>query len=267
MQAKPLENSMSARNTRAAGRSSGRWGSTVAAMRPRDIVLAVLLLGSVWGMVEVVLGGAIKQAGLPHRVAIVAGLGMGIMGIGLGAFRRVYMLPLIALVAVCVKQLVVPILHVPLLCKANSCLAVLIEGGALAGLVAAAGSRLTGRDSNPDVGRGVGRGQWLTAAVVAGGAALLASGAFHTAGMRVAPCDHLLSYNRALGLLTYVTTRGSFWAVSSAVFFPLGYVLGLRLEDSVAAARRGRPALYYLAAALCVAACWGASAVAISAGL
>jgi hypothetical protein len=200
-------------------------------------------------------------------VAIVTGLGMGIMGIGLGAFRRVYMLPVIALVAVCVKQLVVPILHVPLLCKANSCLAVLIEGSALAGLVAVVGSRLAGRKSNPDPGGRARRGQWVTAAAVAGGAALLASGAFHAAGMRVAPCDHLLSYNRALGLLTYVTTRGSFWAVSSAAFFPLGYALGLRLEDPVAASRRSRPALYYLASALCVTACWGASAVAISAGL
>jgi hypothetical protein len=236
-------------------------------MRPLDIVLAVVLLGSVWGMVEVVLGGAIKQAGLPHRVAIVTGLGMGIMGVGLGAFRRLYMLPLIAVVAVCVKQLVVPILHLPFLCKANSCLALLIEGGALAGMLAIAGPRLTRREASPDGAGGVRRGQWITAAAVGGCAALIASGAFHAAGMRVAPCDHLLSYNRALGLLTYMATRGSFWAVSSAVLFPLGYLLGLRLEDSVAVAHRSRPALYYLATALCVAACWGASALAISAGL
>jgi len=236
-------------------------------VRPRDIALAVVLLGSVWGMAEVVLGGVMHQVGLPHRVAIVTGLGMGIMGLGLGAFRRVYMLPLIALVVVCVRQLAVPILHVPLFCKANSCLAVLIEGGALAGLAALAGSRLAGRESNPDGSGGMRRGQWITAAAVGGCAALVASGAFHAAGMRVAPCDHLLSYNRAFGLVTYVATRGSFWAISSAALFPLGYLLGLRLADPAAAFRRSRPALYYAASALCAALCWGASAVAISAGL
>ncbi len=247
-------------------RGSGDRSNAVA-VRPRDIALMILLLGSVWGLVEVLFGGAMKQAGFPHRVAIVTGLGMGIMGIGLGAFRRVYMLPFIALIAVCIKQLIIPILHVPFLCKANSCLAVLIEGSALAGLVALVGSRLTGRDSSSEDGRGMRKGHWMAAAAVGGCAALLASGAFHAAGMRVAPCDHLLSYNRALGLLTYVATRGSFWAASSAALFPAGYLLGLRLEDSVEAVQRSRPALYYLAATLCVVACWGASAIAISVGL
>ena len=265
MQARQIEGGRVSSDAREPGRSNGRRGAAV--MRPRDIALAVLLLGSVWGAVEVVLGGAMHQAGVPHRVAIVAGLGMAIMGIGLGAFRRVYMLPLIALVVVCVRQLAVPILHVPFVCKANSCLAVVIESCALAGLVGLAGSRLTGRASGPGSGGSMTRGQWTTAAVVGGCAALLASGVFHTAGMRVAPCDHLLSYNRALGLVTYMATRGSFWAISSAALFPLGYLLGLRLEESVAAVPRSRPALYYLASALCVVTCWGASAVAISAGL
>jgi len=243
-----------------------KGGEADSALRPRDVALVIVLLGSIWGLVEVVLGGAMNQAGAPHRVAIVTGLGMGIMGLGFGAFRRAYMLPLIALVVVGVRQLAVPILNVPLFCKANSCLAVLIEAGALAGLVAVAGSRLNGRESL-DRGKSFGRGQWLTAALVGGCAALVASGAFHTAGMRVAPCQHLLSFNRAYGLISYVATRGSFWGVSSAVLFPIGYLTGLRLEDPAAALRRTRPALYYATSALCAAVCLGASAVAISAGL
>ncbi len=239
---------------------------TKSGVRPRDIALAVVLLGSVWGVLEVLLGGVMNQVGVPHRVAIVTGLGMAVMGLGLGAFRRVYMLPLIALVVVCVRQLAVPILHVPLFCKANSCLAVMIEAGALAGLVAVAGSRLTGRGSASTTG-GLGKGQWLTAAAVGGCAALVASGAFHAAGMRVAPCEHLLSYNRAYGLITYVATRGSFWALSSAVMFPLGFLAGLRMEEPAAAFRRTRSVLYYAASALCAAVCVGASALAISAGL
>jgi hypothetical protein len=240
---------------------------TESAVRPRDVALAIVLLGSVWGMVEVVLGGVMNQLGAPHRVAIVTGLGMAIMGLGLGAFRRVYMLPLMALVVVCVRQLAVPILHIPLFCKANSCLAVLIEAGTLGGLAALAGGRLTGSRPTSDGKTGMRRGQWMTAAAVGGCAALVASGVFHAAGMRVAPCEHLLSYNRAYGLLTYVATRGSFWAVSSAALFPLGLLAGLRLKDPVAALRHARPALYYSASAVCAAICWGASAVAISVGL
>ena len=244
-----------------------KGSGTGSAARPRDVALAIVLLGSVWAMVEVVFGGVMNQVGVPHRVAIVTGLGMAIMGLGLGAFRQAYMLPLIALVVVFVRQLAVPILHVPLFCKANSCLAVLIEAGALAGLVAVMGSRLTGRESTSDGKAGMRRSQWMTAAAVGGCAALVASGVFHAAGMRVAPCEHLLSYNRAYGLLTYVATRGSFWAISSAALFPVGLLVGLRLEDPVAAFRRTRPALYYATSVVCAAVCWGASAVAISAGM
>ncbi|MBN1504252.1 MAG: hypothetical protein JW952_04235, partial [Candidatus Eisenbacteria bacterium] len=176
MQAEPLKVDRSESGARERGGLTGRHGT---ALRPRDMLLAVLLLGSVWGMVEVVLGGALHLADAPHRVAIVTGLGMGIMGVGLGAFRRVYMLPLIALVVVAVRQLAVPILHVPFVCHANSCLAILIEGCALAGVVAAAGSRLTGQPPSPGVPAAVPRARWISAAVVGGCAALLASGVFH----------------------------------------------------------------------------------------
>lgn len=237
-------------------------GESTPRIRPIDVLLAVALLGSVWGVIEVVVGGAIREAGLPYRTATVTGLGMATMGLALGVFRRLYMLPLIALVAVCVKQLVVPILHLPFFCNANSLLAVLIEGGALAGVfalvssgaqrkVTSSGTRLTGL---------------ILLGTVGGFSALVASGAFHFAGMKVAPCQHLLAYNRPLGLIEYMAFRGSMWAAFSAVLFPAGYLSGLRLRDSVLGLGTSRPLAYYAACLASVALCWAVSAVAISAG-
>jgi len=231
--------------------------------RAVDVLIAIALLGSIWGFIEVVVGGAIKAGGFPHRTAVVTGLGFATMGIALGVFRRPLMLPVMAVVAVCVKQLVVPILHLPFFCDANSLLAVGIDGAAVAGIFTIA----RGSADRKMGARGTGIAGWLLLGAVGASSALLASGAFHTLGMKVAPCQHLLSYNRPLGLLEYMAFRGSIWAAFSAVLFPVGYLSGLRIKDSVLDLGVRRPALYYATFIASVAACWIVSAVAIFAGL
>jgi hypothetical protein len=234
-----------------------------ARIRAVDVLIAIALLGSIWGFVEVVVGGAIKAGGLPHRTAVVTALGFATMGIALGVFRRPLMLPLMAVVAVCVKQLVVPILHLPFFCDANSLLAVGIDGVAVAGIFTLARGSADKKVGPP----GTGITGWLLLGAVGASSALLASGAFHTLGMKVAPCQHLLSYNRSLGLLEYMAFRGSIWAAFSAVLFPVGYLSGLRIKDSVLDLGVRRPGVYYATSIASVVACWIVSAIAISAGL
>lgn len=218
-----------------------------------DIFTAIAVLGSLWGLSEVVLGGAMAVAKFPYRAAILTGIGMGIMGIAIGAFRRPVMLGGVALVAILCKQLVVPILHVSVMCKANSCLAVMLEGLALAGVVFLAGRRLD-------------RGH-LARVVSGASAALLAAAAFYFAGMRLAPCQYLLSFNRPGGLLAFLAAEGLPWAVFSSLLFPAGYWLGAQLRDAVLAPEARKPSLYYIASAALVAVSWIASAIAIAAGL
>ncbi|KPJ59293.1 MAG: hypothetical protein AMJ46_11650 [Latescibacteria bacterium DG_63] len=225
-------------------------------VRTADIVIAVLVLGSLWGVVEIILGGALKAWGISYRTGILTGVGMGIMGIGLalflGVLRRPLMLLGIAVVAVLCKQLVVPILHISVMCKANSCLAVMLQGSALAGVAAVLGRRLE-------------KGFLVQMAGVAS-AALLARGTFYFAGLKLAPCPHLLSFAYAGGFVDYMATNGLAWAGFSAMLFPLGYRAGTLLRDPVVALGLRKPALYYSTSVLAIVCCWVASAVAISTG-
>jgi len=180
------------------------------------------------------------------------GLGIGIMAVALAVFRKPLMLIGIAFMAVAVRQLAVPIFHLPFMCKANSCLAVVLAGSALMGTAAVAGRRLS-------------RGN-VPRAAVGFSAGLLAGVGFYFIGMRVAPCPYLLSFNHAGGLIAFTKAEGMIWAALGALFCPLGYRVGERLEGKVFDLRMKSPAAYYVASGVGVAACWVLSGFAIASG-
>jgi hypothetical protein len=163
------------------------------------------------------------------------------------------MLLAIAAVAVGVRQLSVPILHLSTFCKANSSLAVLLGGAALTGAAAIGGRRLE---------------SGIRSRVAAGFAAgLAAATSFYFIGMRVAPCRYLLSFNGPGGFVAFLRAEGLIWAALCAVLFPVGYRVGESLRDRVFDLRAARPALYYMASITLVICCWGISAIAIARGL
>ena len=219
----------------------------------REILLGILLLGSIWGFLEVVLGGGMRVAGIPYKGDVLTGLGIGCMAVAFAVYRRAALLIAVAVVAVAMKQLAVPILQLPLICKANSCLAVTLGGSALAGSVAVAGRRLN-RGSLPRAATGFSAG-------------LLAATGFYFIGMHVAPCRYLLSFNRPGGFAAFMLAEGLIWAAMGALFFPVGYRVGERLESRLVDLRIRRPAFYYLSSAGAIACCWIASAIAIARGL
>lgn len=218
-----------------------------------DILTAVLVLGTFWGFSEVVLGEAIRTWGVPYRAGILTGIGMGIMGAALGYGRRVLPLLGIALIAMAAHQLAVPVLKCSVLCRANSCAAVLLQSGALCAAAAITGQRLHGS--------GVAR------LVIPVSAALAAAGAFYFAGMRLSPCAYLLSFNHPGGLLSFLGAEGLPWAVFSGILFPASYLLGNRLTGALPALKRARPAAYYITAAACLVGCYASIfAVILTAG-
>ena len=221
--------------------------------QPVDVLIVIIVIGSLLGLSEVVLNGAIRAAGLPYRAGILTGVGIGLMGIALGVLRKPFALLGIALVAILCKQLIVPILHISLMCKANSCLAVMLEGLSLTGIVSLAGRRL-------DRSR-------LSQIASGGSAALLAAAAFYFIGMRVAPCRYLLSFNRPGGFTAFLAVEGLVWVIFSATLFPVGYWVGARLRDTVLAMGTRKPFFYYTTSGALVVCCWVASAFAIAAGL
>jgi hypothetical protein len=219
----------------------------------REVLLGILLLGSIWGFLEVVLGGGMQAVGIPYKGDVLTGLGIGTMAIAFALYRRASLLIAVALVAVALKQLAVPILHLQFICKANSCLAVTLGGCALAGSVAIAGRRLE---------RGI-----LPRAAAGFSAGLLAGAGFYFIGMHVAPCRYLLSFNRPGGFAAFMLAEGLIWAALGAVFFPVGYRVGQRLESRLPDLRARRPAFYYLSSTVAIACCWVIGAIAIARGL
>lgn len=219
----------------------------------RDLLIALLVIGSVWGFLEVVLGGAMKAGNIPYKGDVLTGLGMMLMGIAVAMYRKPIMLLAIAAVAVGVRQLSMPILHLSTFCKANSCVAVLLGGAALAGASALMGRRLK---------RGL--GSRLATGFAAG---LAAATSFFFIGMRVAPCRYLLSFNRPGGFVAFLQAEGLIWAALCALLFPVGYRVGESLRGRVFDFRVTRPAFYYMASVTLIICCWGVSAIAIARGL
>lgn len=214
-----------------------------------DILIMVLVLGTLWGFSEVVLSDAIKIWGIPFRAGILTGIGMGIMGIALGFNKKVLPLIGITLVTILAKQLVIPVLQCSVLCKANSCAAVFLQGGVLCGAAAIAGQKL--HNLKP--------ARFITPV----SAALVAAGAFYFIGMRLAPCPYLLSFNHPGGLLSFYGAEGLSWAIFSGILFPTGYKLGAVLKNTIPVIKAAKPAAYYITAASCLICCYTAITAAI----
>jgi hypothetical protein len=222
------------------------------ALGARNIAAAVLVLGSLWGVAEVVLNDAIRAADLPFRAGALTGVGMLAMGLLIGYARRPLAVLGVPAVAVLVKQMVVPILGASVLCKANSCIAVLFEAAVLAG---AAGLAMRGLGRSPILRAGTGAGAGLLSAVP-----------FYFVGLAVAPCAYLMSFDRAGGFAAFMVQEGLVWAAFSAVLFPVGFALGARVRDPLGAFAARRPIAYCGAALGVAAVCWIAAALNILAG-
>jgi len=150
--------------------------SASAPVSKKTVALVILVVGSAWGFLEVVLGGAMKSASIPYKGDLLTGLGIGLIALAAAALARPLAGLGIAAIAVAVKQLAVPILGLSSFCGANSCLAVGLTGGAVAALAALASRRL---------GRGV-----LPRVAVGAVAGLASAVGFYWLGMRLAPCPY-----------------------------------------------------------------------------
>ncbi|MBL7033257.1 MAG: hypothetical protein ISR91_03855, partial [Candidatus Delongbacteria bacterium] len=54
----------------------------------KTAILTILLLASLWGLIEVSLAPWLREVALPWRAALLCGLGMGLAGVALGLYRR-----------------------------------------------------------------------------------------------------------------------------------------------------------------------------------
>jgi len=227
--------------------------SKVNTFKISDLVMGIILFGSLWGLSEAVIGDLIRTTGIPFRAGILTGIGIGILGAALGLYRMPAVLPLIALTTALSKQLVVPILGFSLLCKANSCAALLLLGFSVTGMTFLTGSHLK-------------RSTFLRAATALS-AVLIAAFAFYFIGMRLAPCAYLLSFAGAGGLQSFMFREGLVWALFAALLFPAGYRLGERMRDDIVSLRVQKPAWFYATSGVLIAGSWLALVLSIATGM
>jgi hypothetical protein len=178
-------------------------------------LLNSIVLGALLALAEVLLGGFIRNAGLP-RSPLVSGFGFAVMAVGLAVFKQARIIFGIAVMAVLGKWLSVPLLGLPIFCQANAHLAVLLNGACLFAGVSLFRKRLSGN--------------WKQQGAIAGFSAMAAGTAFFALARFWTPCRHLLSFRYAGGTATYLLTRVAPAILLAAVFFPLGYALGRKLE-------------------------------------
>ncbi len=206
-----------------------------------DGIILALVLGSLWGLCESVFGNVSRAAGIPFRGGMLTGIGMMLMGFGFGIMRRPLPAMFVALVAAATMQLSVPVLHCSFLCKANSGLAVMLHGGMLAGCLSLYGRR---------------RARTSSGYALAGfSAAMLSSLVFYFAGMRLAPCAYLLSYNVDGGLVRFLFREGAVWGAFSALLLPAGVMAGSRAAAALYSWKIHRPGVMYGASLASIAVC------------
>ncbi len=192
--------------------------------KPRDekisktaVLLAVIAMGTVCGVIEVAGKQFLHQINFPYTSAILVGLCFGIIGIGLAVIRKPIIIIVMAAVAVICKQLVVPILGVSLMCKANACVAVMLEYGSLAAIAAITMGRMK-KNVNMRI-------------LTAGTAAFLGAATYFFIGMHVKPCPYMLSFNVSGGFVKFLTVEGLIWAAFAAIMFPFGWTVGEKLRE------------------------------------
>lgn len=219
----------------------------------QGILWLAVVVGSLWAFSEVVFGAGIRAAGIPFRAGILTGIGAGLCGFALAVSLNPIVLVLVTLTAVLSRLSAAAVLHLPVPCVANSSLAVGLEGLCLAGVMAG----IAGRVQRSPYLRFVG----------AGAAMALAAGVFLFAGMKLAPCAYLSSFNRPNGFGAFMAREGLVWAACSAALFPLGYQLGARFRTRLINLPEQHSALYYTVATVASVVCWGACLAVIAAGL
>ncbi len=229
--------------------------------------VGVLIFGSIWGFLESTVGGALRLGFGPFFKSqlhicpcplIAAAVGFPVMAAALAIYKKPTMLVGMGLVAASFSWLVIPIQNVPAFTTpfttypiVNPTVAIVLSSITFS-LVASL----------------VGRKMVLSTPTLAGVGALsaiLSSIAFiYIVVYLGAP---ILAVTGLSGPLAYVVTNGAIWAALSAAMLPLGYTAGLRLQLSVSPLFKIRPWLYRVGPLAVLVLCWGASVVAVAAGL
>ena len=228
--------------------NKSKWGEGTV-----HILIGILVFGSIWGFFEATLGGFLHMIIFPNKGAIMAGIGMAIMGSALAIYKKPSMLPGIGAVAAAFKLLSVVFYGWPpaSIHIINPAMAIFLESLAFGIAAIFLLNKLAAKDTLARVGTGVlagfiGATTWVYFAIYVMNAPAYARVVFTAQ--------------------EFIANQGIAQAVFCGVFLPLGYMIGERLAAKTTPLLMSRRHHYATSAAI-ICFCWGISTIAIMAGL
>ncbi len=182
-------------------------------------ILLIILTGSLWGFAEVCGSRIFLSGGLPFRAAILTAAGFLIMGFFTGSKGKASHLPFTTLTAITAVQAGVFLCGHSPACRANASLALLLHSGCLMTVL------LFIKNKNHSGAK----------AVITGSVAAAVSGIiFFHAGMKLAPCPYLLTFNTAGGFIAFMKAEIIPWSIMAGPGFAAGIYLGeIRITEKI----------------------------------
>ncbi|MFC1872732.1 hypothetical protein ACFLYV_03340 [Chloroflexota bacterium] len=216
-----------------------------------DILIGVLVFGSVWGLLEATLGGFLNMILFPNKGAIMAGIGGAIIGIAMVIYRKPLMGVGIGVVAACFKVLnvwiFVPVSYIHIV---NPAMAIIGES-VIFSLIAVFFLEKMLKSS-------------LAVSMAGLSTGLLSSVAFVYFALYVTQSP-LLQRLGISGPAEYIASTGLVHGAFMGILLALGFVAGKRLAHAVDTLTFRRP-VYIAASVATVVVCWAVSGLVIASG-
>jgi len=216
------------------------------------LIVGVVVFGSIWGLLEATLGGFLHLIIFPNKGAIMAGIGMAIMGSALVIYKKPSMLPFIGFVAASFKLLDVwffalspTSIHI-----VNPAMAIILESVVFS---LAAAFLMKKMAKNTSIGIGTGALVGLVSAAI---------WVYFAIYVMNAP-----AYARVVFTAKeFIANQGIVQAVFCGVFLPLGYMIGGKLATKASPLLVSR-VRYYATSAAIISVSWAVSAFTTMAGI
>ena len=217
------------------------------------VVIGILVFGSIWGLVEATLGGALHLIHLPYKGAITGGIGMAIMATFVVMYRRPKLAFCIAVIAALFKPLSAVIYGQPIFAPfvVNPASAILLEGLAFSLVVS-----LLFKGFESSIKTRIGAG------VAAGYLSIILYGVLASA----AGMGNWASWGLA-ERVSSVFANGTGLAIVGTCLLLLGHLVGTKLRPNFWQLMTVKPKAFYASTIAITAFCWIGAAVAFASGL
>ena len=216
------------------------------------LIVGVAVFGSIWGLLEATLGGFLHLIIFPNKGAIMAGIGMAIMGSALVIYKKPSMLPFIGFVAASFKLLDVWFfaLSPTSIYIVNPAMAIIFESVVFS---LAAAFLMKKMAKNTSIGIGVGALVGLVSAAI---------WVYFAIYVMNAP-----AYARVVFTAKeFIANQGIVQAVFCGVFLPLGYMIGGKLATKTSPLLVSR-VRYYATSVAIISVSWVVSAFTTMVGI